>query len=66
MSQITVKCPQCQCIYIAWHVPAVGTQSAKETDKAAAYQPSTACSQCGHRSILADLTEQDGIFQQVT
>ncbi|MGB3670724.1 MAG: hypothetical protein WA783_22135 [Phormidesmis sp.] len=65
MSQtVTVKCPQCQCVYIAWHVPAVGTQASGKAD-GTGYQSSTACSKCGQRSILADLTEKDGIFQQV-
>ncbi len=65
MSQtITVKCPQCQCVYIAWHVPAVGSQTEGKT--ASTYQPSTTCSKCGHRSVLSELTEQEGIFQQVT
>ena len=56
---ITVKCPQCQQVYIDWYVPPVGTQSAD------AQKPSTVCSQCGHRSILSELSEQSGVFQRV-
>ncbi|MEL7331175.1 MAG: hypothetical protein AAFN12_02950 [Cyanobacteria bacterium J06560_2] len=58
---ITVKCPQCEQIYINWHVPAVG-ESAK-SDSGSAYQPSTACSKCGHRSVLSELEDVNGTFQ---
>ncbi|MGD1864587.1 MAG: hypothetical protein ACFB0D_08530 [Phormidesmis sp.] len=55
---VTVKCPQCQQIYIDWYVAPVGVQSAN------AHQPSTVCSQCGHRSVLSELSEHNGVFQQ--
>lgn len=54
---ITVKCPQCQQIYIDWHTPAIDNNNSD-------YKPTTACSQCGHRSALEDLSEQNGVWQQ--
>ncbi|MEO1622084.1 MAG: hypothetical protein AAFU53_13765 [Cyanobacteria bacterium J06632_3] len=57
---VTVKCPQCQQIYIDWHTPAVGIQTS------AAQKPSTVCSQCGHRSVLDELHEKDGVLQAGT
>ncbi|MGD1895844.1 MAG: hypothetical protein ACFB16_02720 [Phormidesmis sp.] len=70
MSQtITVKCPQCQQVYINWHVPAVGKQTKKQGQNGQSldtYRPSTSCSQCGYRSMLDELVEQDGVFQQVS
>ena len=56
---MTVKCPQCTQIYIDWVIPAVGKQGKD------AHKPSTACSQCGHRSIVEELKEIEGIWQQV-
>ncbi|MGB3787246.1 MAG: hypothetical protein WA949_04495 [Phormidesmis sp.] len=53
---ITVKCPQCQQIYIDWSIPAVGTIVTPEQ------RPSTICSQCGHRSILDELSDQNGVL----
>ncbi|MEL6470699.1 MAG: hypothetical protein AAFQ74_13300 [Cyanobacteria bacterium J06623_4] len=55
---VTVKCPQCEQIYIDWLTPAVGEQTEL------AQRPSTVCSQCGHRSILEELQEREGVFQQ--
>ncbi|MEL6605715.1 MAG: hypothetical protein AAFP20_21090 [Cyanobacteria bacterium J06614_10] len=56
---VTVKCPQCEQIYIDWLTPAVGEQTEWSQ------RPSTVCSQCGHRSILEELQEREGVFQQV-
>lgn len=56
---MTVKCPQCEQVYIDWCIPAVGVQTHK------AQRPSTVCSQCGHRSVVDELREVDGVFQQV-
>lgn len=56
---VTVKCPQCQQIYIDWYVAAVRAQSAN------AQAPSTVCSQCGHRSVLSELSEHNGVYQQI-
>jgi len=55
---ITVKCPQCQQIYIDWSVPSVGGPRPNT------YEPSAVCSKCGHRSILSELSEKDGVLQQ--
>ncbi|MEO1388344.1 MAG: hypothetical protein AAFV85_13365 [Cyanobacteria bacterium J06634_6] len=54
---ITVKCPQCEHVYIGWHIPSVGTQRTQENS------PSVSCSRCGYRVVLADLAEKDGVFQ---
>lgn len=60
---ITVKCPQCKRVYIDWHVPAIRPQFSEQvtTDT---YEPATVCSKCGTRSLLKNLTEENGIFQQ--
>ncbi|MEM9089477.1 MAG: hypothetical protein AAGC93_12115 [Cyanobacteria bacterium P01_F01_bin.53] len=52
---IMVKCPQCERVYIDWLTPAV-----TERDT-----PSTACSKCGHRSLVCELNEVNGVLQKV-
>jgi len=54
---LTIKCPQCQQIYIDWHTPAVSISTSE-------FRPTVVCSQCGHRAALEDLSKQDGIWQQ--
>ncbi|MEL6552231.1 MAG: hypothetical protein AAFQ63_02025 [Cyanobacteria bacterium J06621_11] len=61
---ITVKCPQCDRIYIDWHVPAIQPQFS-ENQISDTYKPTTTCSKCGTRSVLSDLTEKKGVYQQV-
>ncbi|MEL6352652.1 MAG: hypothetical protein AAFR58_12880 [Cyanobacteria bacterium J06627_28] len=61
---MTVKCPQCEQIYIDWLIPAVGSVGMNGLVPVE-QQPSTVCSQCGHRSVLRDLQEIDGVLQQV-
>ncbi len=53
---VTVKCPQCQQVYISWHTPAVNTTDSE-------YEPTTVCSRCGHRAKLKDLSDRDGVLQ---
>lgn len=55
---ITVKCPQCDRVYITWDTPAIDERSEK--------QRTTACSQCGHRSLVHELVEKDGVLQKDT
>ncbi|MGC1306379.1 MAG: hypothetical protein WA885_04060 [Phormidesmis sp.] len=52
---ITVKCPQCQRVYIDWHVPAVSEQDS--------HKPTTVCSKCGHRSKIHELSDRNGTLQ---
>lgn len=56
---ITVKCPQCQQVYISWHTPAVAEPNGSS------YEPTTVCSKCGYRSKLKDLSDRDGVLQKV-
>ncbi|MGB3768626.1 MAG: hypothetical protein WA947_18880 [Phormidesmis sp.] len=56
---ITVKCPQCERVYISWHTPAVNL-----SDSSSSYEPTTACSQCGYRAKLNDLSDVDGVLQK--
>ncbi|MEL7142197.1 MAG: hypothetical protein AAFY33_14495 [Cyanobacteria bacterium J06643_4] len=60
---MTVKCPQCEQIYIDWLISAVGSVGMNGLVPVE-QQPSTVCSQCGHRSVLRDLQEIDGVLQQ--
>ncbi|MEM8502146.1 MAG: hypothetical protein AAF716_03225 [Cyanobacteria bacterium P01_D01_bin.1] len=53
---ITVRCPQCQQVYIDWSIPAVGIATTPEQ------RPSTVCSKCGNRSVIEELSEQNGIL----
>ena len=55
---VTVKCPQCQQVYIAWHTPAVNVTNSSE------YEPTTVCSRCGHRAQMKNLSDRDGVLQQ--
>lgn len=58
---MTVKCPQCEQIYIDWLIPAVGSVNGLVPSD---QQPSTVCSQCGHRSSFSALSNIDGVLQQ--
>ncbi|MEO0455748.1 MAG: hypothetical protein AAF152_04085 [Cyanobacteria bacterium P01_A01_bin.114] len=52
---ISVKCPQCQQIYIGWQTASVGTN----TD----YTPTTICSRCGAKARLHDLVLRNEVYQ---
>ena len=55
---VTVKCPQCEQVYISWNTPSVGVGGGSE------YEPTTVCSRCGYRAKLKDLSDRDGVLQK--
>lgn len=59
---MTVKCSHCGQIYIDWLIPSVGSVGI-DGHAPREQQPSTVCSQCGHRSVLGDLQDIDGVLQ---
>ncbi|MEL7351662.1 MAG: hypothetical protein AAF171_09675 [Cyanobacteria bacterium P01_A01_bin.116] len=52
---IMVKCPQCERIYIDWHVSAITEQDT----------PATVCSKCGHRTLFKELSDVNGVLEKV-
>ncbi|MEM8806224.1 MAG: hypothetical protein AAGF01_09375 [Cyanobacteria bacterium P01_G01_bin.38] len=52
---ISVKCPQCQQIYIEWQTEAVGSNPD--------YTPTAVCSKCGAKVQLRDLVLRNGVYQ---
>ena len=57
---ITVRCPQCQQVYIDWSIPAVGSIATSKQG------PTTVCSRCGTRSALTELSIHNGILTKLT
>ncbi|MEO1402895.1 MAG: hypothetical protein AAFV72_16830 [Cyanobacteria bacterium J06635_1] len=52
---ISVKCPQCQQIFIEWQTEAVGANPD--------YTPTAVCSKCGAKVQLRDLVLRSGVYQ---
>lgn len=49
---ITVRCPQCQQLYIDWHIAALNP----------AQEMTTSCSRCGTRELLSRFTLKDDVL----